>query len=73
MNDYKWKVGERFCSNDRLGTVLNLFEGTVKEGFWVKVLYDKMEFDGDFWEADELIQNIFPIKIIFKEKIIIRI
>ena len=73
MNNYKWKIGDRFYNHNRFGTILDLFEGTEREGFWVKVLYDRTEFDDDFWEAIELIQSICLIKNIIKPNIVIRI
>ena len=59
---HSFKVGDKFTIFGRTGTFLDFFEGTEKEGTWVNVLYDKMEFDEKSWQSLELL-------FIFKKKL----
>ena len=47
--------------------IVDLFEGTEKENFWVKVLYDRTYYDERDWIITELITSI---ELLPKEKVI---
>ena len=63
----KFKIGDRIRRFDRLGMIVDLFEGTEKENFWVKVLYDRTDYDENDWISTELISSI---ELLHKEKVI---
>jgi hypothetical protein len=62
MDTYQWKKNERFIRYNRTGIILDLFENTIKEGYWVKVLYDKTEYDVGPWVTIEQIKDLKSLK-----------
>lgn len=63
----KFKIGDRIRRFDRVGMIVDLFEGTEKENFWVKVLYDRTYYDEREWISTELITSV---ELLPKEKVI---
>lgn len=63
----KFNIGDRIRRFDRVGMIVDLFEGTEKENFWVRVLYDRTYYDQRDWISTELITSI---ELLPKEKVI---
>ena len=62
----KFKIGDRIIRFDRFGTIVDLFEGTKKENYWVEVLFDKTVYDDKAWLSTEHIESI---QLLFREKV----
>jgi hypothetical protein len=61
----KFKIGDRIIRFDRFGTIVDLFEGTKKENFWVEILFDKTVYDDKAWLSTERIESI---QLLYREK-----
>ncbi len=62
----KFKIGDRIRRYDRFGMVVDLFEGTEKENYWIKILFDKTIYDDKAWLSTEQIESIVLIqKVIY--------
>jgi hypothetical protein len=66
----KFKIGDRIIRFDRFGTIVDLFEGTKKENYWVEVLFDKTVYDDKAWLSTEHIESI---QLLFREKVKVKI
>jgi hypothetical protein len=62
----KFKIGDRIIRFDRFGTIVNLFEGTKKENYWVEILFDKTVYDDKAWLSTECIESI---QLLYREKV----
>ena len=66
QEDIDWKIGDRFRRYDRSGTILDLFNGTVKQNYWAKVLYDKTEYDESAFVSIEHLNSLKKIKFVIE-------